>query len=167
VNIKEGVIMKISHIAKLIIAIVVPQFAGFIGSLATEPAIESWYASITKPSFTPPNGVFAPVWITLFFLMGLAAFIVWSRGWEKKAVRRALTLFMIQLVLNVLWSILFFGLHSPLAALLEILLLWVMIMLTMIAFFKISRAAGLLFLPYILWVSFAAVLNFAIFRVNP
>jgi len=159
--------MKISQIVKLIIAILVPQFAGFIGSLATEPAIESWYASINKPSFTPPNGVFGPVWIILFFLMGLAAFIVWSKGWKNKAVKGALTLFMIQLILNIVWSILFFGLHSPLAAFIEIIVLWVMILLTMIAFFKISWTAGVLLLPYILWVSFASVLNFAIYRLNP
>ena len=154
-------------IIKFIVAIVVCQLAGVVGSLFTTPSIPSWYAALQKPSFNPPNWIFAPVWTTLFVLMGIAAFIVWNKGLDKKGVKTALALFIIQLVLNMLWSYLFFTLHSPLYAFVEIIILWLAILLTMLKFFPISRAAGYLLLPYILWVSFAAVLNFTIFRLNP
>lgn len=143
------------------------QLAGFVGSLFTTPSIPTWYAAIQKPSFNPPNWIFGPVWTTLFVLMGVAAFIVWNKGLDKKGVKAALLLFIIQLVLNMLWSYLFFALHSPLYAFVEIIILWLAILLTMLKFFPISHAAGYLLLPYILWVSFAAVLNFTIFRLNP
>ena len=154
-------------IIKFIVAIVVCQLAGFVGSLLTTPSIPTWYAALRKPSFNPPNWIFGPVWTTLFVLMGISAFIVWNKGLDRKGVKAALVLFIIQLVLNMLWSYLFFTLHSPLYAFVEIIILWLAILLTMLKFFPISRAAGYLLLPYILWVSFAAVLNFTIFRLNP
>ena len=154
-------------IIKFIVAIGVCQLAGFVGSLFTTPSIPTWYAALRKPSFNPPNWIFGPVWTSLFVLMGIAAFIVWNKGLDKKGVKAALLLFIIQLVLNMLWSYLFFTLHSPLYAFVEIIILWLAILLTMVKFFPISRAAGYLLLPYILWVSFAAVLNFTIFRLNP
>ena len=152
---------------KLIVAIGICLLAGFFGSLFTTPSIPTWYAALQKPAFTPPNSYFAPVWTTLFVLMGISAFLVWNKGMESKGVKTALWLFDTQLVLNVLWSFLFFTLHSPFYALVEIIILWLAIALTMVKFFPISRIAGLLLFPYILWVSFAAVLNFYIVRLNP
>jgi tryptophan-rich sensory protein len=154
------------NILKLIVAIVVCQIAGIIGSLFTAPTIDGWYASITKPAFNPPAWVFAPVWTTLFVLMGIAAFLVWQKGLEHRQVRIALGIFLIQLVLNTLWSIIFFGFRSPGGAFIEILLLWLAILATIISFSRLSKLAAWLLAPYILWVSFAAYLNFAIWTLN-
>lgn len=155
-----------SKIVKLLIAILGCQIAGIVGSLFTSPSIPNWYATIEKPGFTPPNWVFAPVWTTLFVLMGISAYLIWIKGLENRNIRIALLIFGIQLVLNGLWSFLFFGLQSPLYAFFEIIVLWLAIVLTILNFFKISRAAGWLLIPYITWVSFAAILNFSIVRLN-
>lgn len=128
--------MKINNIFKLIIAIVVSECAGIIGSVFTAPSIPTWYVTLVKPEFSPPNWVFAPVWTTLFLLMGIAAFLVWQNGLERKDVRIALGIFILQLVLNTTWSIIFFGQHNPGLALLEIVLLWVAIVATIISFYK-------------------------------
>ena len=135
--------MKISNIPKLIIAIAVSELAGIIGSVFTTPSIAGWYAGIVKPAFNPPAWVFGPVWTTLFALMGVSAWLVWSSYAkatedEKKEIKVALTLFGIQLILNTLWSIIFFGLHSPGGAFVEIVFLWFAILATIIAFGKIS-----------------------------
>jgi tryptophan-rich sensory protein len=159
--------MGARDIAKLIVSIVACQCAGIIGSIFTTPAIPTWYATLEKPSFTPPNWLFAPAWITLFLLMGIAAFLIWRQGLEQKEVKTALIIFLVQLVLNALWSVIFFGLQSPLYGMVVILALWVAILLTILRFFKLSTAAGALLLPYILWVSFAAVLNISIWILNP
>lgn len=151
---------------KLITAIAVSEMAGIIGSLFTTPSIAGWYVSIAKPVFTPPNWIFGPVWTTLFILMGIAAFLVWRRGLDRRNVRIALTFFLLQLVLNTAWSVIFFGLHSPGGAFAEIILLWLMIFATIIFFAKISRTATVLLLPYILWVSFAGYLNYSIWVLN-
>ncbi len=153
-------------ISRLIASVVICQLAGVIGSLFTTPAIPTWYATLRKPSFTPPNWIFSPVWITLFVLMGIAAFLVWNKGLSDQKVKIALSIFAFQLILNVLWSVMFFGLRSPLAGLIEIAVLWMVILLTILYFFKVSHVAGILLIPYILWVSFAAVLNFSIWRLN-
>jgi tryptophan-rich sensory protein len=153
-------------VLKLVISLIVCQFAGFIGSLFTTPAIPTWYVTLNKPSFTPPNWLFSPVWIFLFVLMGLSAFLVWNKGFGDKRVRIALSIFAVQLILNILWSAVFFGFRCPLAGLIEIVILWIAILLTILNFFKVSKTAGLLQIPYILWVSFAAVLNFFIWRLN-
>ena len=149
---------------KLIISLIIPQLAGGIGSLFTSPSISTWYATIAKPSFNPPNWIFGPVWTTLFLLMGISLFIVWNE--KSKLKKKAITVFGIQLGLNTLWSILFFGLHSPLTAFIEIIFLWAAILLTIIYFYKISKPAAYLLIPYILWVSFAAVLNISIVFLN-
>ncbi len=154
------------NIIKLLSSIVICQAAGVIGSLFTTPSIPTWYASIEKPSFTPPNGVFGPVWITLFLLMGIALFLVWREGLGDRRVRSAFIIFMVQLILNVLWSVAFFGMRSPLAGLVVIIVLWAAILLTVINFFGISRVAGALLVPYIAWVSYAAVLNGALYILN-
>jgi len=150
----------------LILAVLICQGMGLIGSLFTTPAIPSWYAGLIKPSFNPPNWIFAPAWILLYTLMGIAAFLIWNRRNGKKKIKTALVLFSVQLVLNSLWSIIFFGLHLPQYAFLEILVLWVFILLTLLSFYKISKPAGLLLLPYILWVSFATILNLSIMILN-
>ncbi len=158
--------MTSKNFLKLIIAILVSEAAGIIGSIFTTPSISGWYANLVKPEFAPPNWIFAPVWTTLFALMGIAAFLVWKRGLDDKKVKIALGIFIGQLALNTLWSIIFFGLHSPAGAFLEIIFLWLAILATIIAFAKISRAAAWILAPYILWVSFAAYLNYAIWTLN-
>lgn len=157
---------KASRPLRWIIAIAVSQLAGIIGSIFTAPAISGWYASLAKPELAPPNWVFGPVWITLFVLMGIAAALVWEKGIARKDVRTALAFFGIQLALNAGWSAVFFGLRSPGAAFVEIILLWLAIMATMVSFAKVSRLATWLLLPYILWVSFAGYLTLAIWRLN-
>jgi len=158
--------MKLNNFFKLVIAIVISELAGIVGSVFTVSAIPTWYATLQKPSFSPPNWIFGPAWTTLYFLMGIAAFLVWKKGLERKDVKIALGVFGGQLVLNALWSIIFFGLHNPFWAFIEIIVLWLAILATMFAFYKISRPAAYLLLPYILWVSFAAVLNFSIMILN-
>ena len=141
--------------------------AGGIGSIFTSAAIPTWYASLTKPAFTPPNGVFGPVWSTLYLLMGISLFLVWRMGSSIPGVSIALAFFWSQLLLNTLWSISFFGLRSPLLGLLNIALLWGLILITLILFLRVNRPAGLLLLPYLLWVSYASALNLAIWKLNP
>jgi translocator protein len=166
--------MKINNIFKLIIAIAVSEGAGLIGAFFTAPAIESgWYATLVKPALNPPAWVFGPVWTTLFALMGVSLFLVWKQHPYKLENVRMLQIwkigiaaFFVQLVLNTLWSIIFFGLHSPGGALIEIVFLWLAILATIIAFAKISKPASWLLLPYILWVSFAMHLNYVIWALN-
>ncbi len=139
--------------------------AAAVGSLFTTPAIPGWYESLRKPAWTPPNWLFGPVWTLLYLAMGTAAWLVWrERGFA--GARLALIVFFAQLVLNALWSILFFGLRSPGAALAEIVFLWAAIFATMAAFWRVSRPAGWLFVPYLWWVTFAMFLNHAIWRLN-
>jgi len=157
---------RLREILKLLVSVAICQAAGALGSVATGPSIATWYATLEKPWFTPPNWVFAPVWLTLFVLMGIAVFLVWHRGLSNRRIKVALALFAVQLILNVLWSVAFFGLKSPLAGLVVIVILWVAILMTLLCFFKISRSAGFLLLPYIVWVSIAAVLNTSILILN-
>jgi benzodiazapine receptor len=158
--------INLNEILKLFINIIICQFAGVIGSVFTTPAIPTWYATLIKPSFTPPNWIFSPVWISLYLLMGISVFLVWRKGIENPQVNLALRFFIVQLILNSLWSVLFFGLRSPFLGLVEIIILWIFILLTILYFFRVSKTAGILLWPYILWVSFAAVLNFSLWRLN-
>jgi len=158
--------MKLSNPAKLIISIALPLAAGFVGSAFTSSAIPVWYATITKPALNPPSWVFAPVWTVLYVLMGVAAFLVWREGLRRKDVKIALGMFTIQLLLNTLWSIIFFGLQSPGGALIEIFFLWAAILATILTFAKVSKPAAWLLLPYILWTSFAMYLNYSIWMLN-
>lgn len=151
---------------RLIIAIVVTQFAGLIGSLFTLSKIPTWYATLIKPALNPPSWVFGPVWTTLYLLMGISAFLIWQQGWEKREVRLALGVYALQLVLNMSWSIVFFGMQNPGLALVNIILLFISIICTMIVFYRISRPAMYLLIPYILWVGFASYLNYAIYALN-
>lgn len=150
---------------RLLISILIAQGAGFLGSAFTVPNIPTWYAGLAKPALNPPNWIFAPVWTTLFVLMAIAAWIVWERRAQAGA-KLALMAYGAQLALNVLWSYLFFGQQNPGAAFAEIIVLWAMIVLTMVLFWRVNRWAGLLLLPYIAWVSFAAYLNFSIWQLN-
>ncbi|MFH1587715.1 MAG: TspO/MBR family protein [Candidatus Diapherotrites archaeon] len=150
----------------LVFFILISQMAGIIGSIFTFTSINSWYALLNKPFFSPPNWVFAPVWIILYLFMGIAAFLIWRKGFELKKVKTALSLFTIQLILNSLWSIIFFGLKNPFLAFLEIIVLWIAIALMIKSFYSIEKKASYLQAPYILWVSFAALLNFSIWFLN-
>jgi tryptophan-rich sensory protein len=155
------------NILKLVTSLVVCQCAGILGSVFTTPAIPTWYAALQKPAFTPPSWLFAPAWITLYLLMGIAAFFVWRAGLDNRWARVALLIFLIQLVLNALWSVVFFGLQSPLYGVIVIITLWIAILATIISFTRTSRLAAWLLVPYILWVSFASVLNISIWVLNP
>jgi tryptophan-rich sensory protein len=139
---------------------------GGLAGAATDSGVRDWYPTLTKPSFNPPSWVFGPVWTVLYILMGIAAFLVWNKGLDQEGVRLALALFAAQLFLNGLWSFLFFGMESPFVAFLEILVLWVLIVATVIAFWRMNPWAGLLLVPYLGWVSFAAVLNGSIWVLN-
>jgi len=158
--------MKLNNVLKLIIAISVCEIAGVIGSVFTVSAIPVWYAGLAKPAFNPPSWVFGPAWTTLYFLMGVAAFLVWKKGIGRKDAQMALGVFGVQLFLNAIWSIIFFGLKNPGWAFLDIVLLWFAIVGTIIVFHKISRKAALLLLPYLLWVSFAGYLNYSIWQLQ-
>ncbi|MDP2598324.1 MAG: TspO/MBR family protein [Candidatus Liptonbacteria bacterium] len=158
--------MKFNNTIKLIVSIAISEAAGVIGSLFTTSAIPIWYADLQKPALNPPGWIFGPVWTILYLLMGISLFLVWRRGTENKDARTAIVLFAAQLILNAFWTIIFFGLHNPALAFVEIVVLLAAIIWTTVLFYKISRVAGILLLPYILWVSFAAYLNFAIWQLN-
>lgn len=158
--------IKKKDVLMLVISILICQCAGFVGSFFTRPSISTWYATLDKPPFTPPNWLFSPVWITLFLLMGISLFLIWRRGLAEGMVRVAIVFFGSQLIFNILWSVLFFGLRSPLAGFMDIIVLWVAIALTIFYFLKVSKSAGVLLLPYFVWVSFAAVLNGYLWRLN-
>jgi len=136
---------------------------GGIGGFATQDAIDGWYNTIAKPWWTPPNAIFGPVWTLLYVMMAVAAWLVWK---TKDRLGPAMLLFAAQLGFNLLWSLLFFGARSPGMALIEVIFLWSSVLLTMLAFFGRQRTAGWLFVPYLAWVSFAAILNLAIWRMN-
>jgi tryptophan-rich sensory protein len=139
--------------------------AAFIGSLFTSTSVDGWYRTLPKPAWTPPGWTFGPVWTLLYLAMALAAWLVWRQR-ASSNVSVALSLFIAQLVLNAAWSAVFFGLQNPGLAFANIVLLWSAIAATMIAFWRITATAGWLFVPYILWVTFATALNFAIWRLN-
>ncbi len=157
--------MKFVDILKLITCVIVCQIAGFFGSFFTIPAIPTWYNQLEKPFFTPPNWIFSPVWIILFIMMGIALFFVWREP-GRPGLKPALILFLVQLILNVFWSIAFFGLRSPWLGLIDIVALSIAILLTIRYFLRISKLAGILLMPYFLWVSFATLLNFSIWILN-
>ena len=150
----------------LLISILLCQVIGSLGSIFTTPAIPTWYATLEKPTIGPPNWAFPVVWALLYLLMGIALYLVWEKGWEQADVRKAMGVFGIQLFLNFMWSVLFFGLRSPLFGLVEIVVLWIVILVNIWMFYRVSKTAGLLLVPYILWVSFAAVLNYSIWALN-
>lgn len=152
---------------KILIMIVTCVGVGYLSSVVSRDETDPWFDNLIKPSFNPPDWVFSPVWTTLYILMGLAAGLVWDKiETQRETVRKALTFFWIQLGLNALWSYLFFGLHNPLLALIEIVILWLMIYETFVQFNKVNRVASYLLLPYLAWVTFATVLNASIWWLN-
>lgn len=174
-----------SKTIKFIFSILICHLAGIIGSFFTVSSTNSWYLTLLKPTFNPPSWIFAPVWLTLYTLMGIALYLVWKNGLSDKKftplnnlsktnsseagfnrVKFASVLFLIHLVFNALWSIVFFGLHSPFWAFVIILVLLIMIAILMFKFYEIQKWAGYLLIPYFLWVSFATVLNYYIWYLN-
>jgi tryptophan-rich sensory protein len=170
-------------------AIVICELVGMVGAFFTMPAIDGWYAGLNRPSFSPPDWIFAPVWTLLFFLMGISLYLVWKKGWKVKVSQKekkekvwnsytkklwtgawreenVIVIFILQLVLNIWWSVIFFGLEYPGLAFFEILMLWFAILYTILNFYRISKPAAYLLLPYILWVSFAIVLNYSFWMLN-
>ncbi len=158
--------IKASELPRLVLSIMICQAAGIIGSIFTSSSVSTWYTTLTKPEFTPPGSVISAVWLVLFTLMGISLFLVWREGLSRQEVKSALVIFAAQLIVNVLWSGAFFGLRSPLAGMIVIAVLWALILLTIAKFWSISKTAALLLVPYILWVSFAAFLNYSIWRLN-
>jgi len=165
------------------------EFAGVIGSVVTIPGVKEWFVNLQKPVFSPPNWLFAPVWSLLFLLMGISFYLVWDKNWQAKNKinwlknikcsekfenlfsnfsdkTKTIAIFFIQLILNIFWSFLFFGFHNPAFAFFDLLLLWIAIFLTIIYFYRVSKWAGYLLVPYILWVSFAGVLNLFLWILN-
>lgn len=151
---------------KLFISILIPVLVGAISGFFTSSGVNGWYALANKPWFNPPNWIFAPVWTTLYILMGIALFSVWRSDADKTIKLTAIILFTVQLTLNFFWSIIFFKLQQPGWAFAEIIVMWLMIVLTIFWFGKISATAAWLLVPYICWVSFASVLNYSIWRLN-
>jgi tryptophan-rich sensory protein len=152
---------------KIAIALIVCLMVGYSASVVTRPSVETWYPTLVKPIFNPPNWIFMPMWTLLYILMAVAAGLVWDKIKEQNAeVKKALGFFLIQLTLNAIWSYLFFGLKNPMLALIEIALLWLMIYETYLKFIKINKIAAYLLIPYMAWVAFAAVLNASIWWLN-
>ena len=157
--------MKRSNGIKLIISIVLCVSLGSVGGLVTVNEIPPWYATLNKPSFNPPNWLFGPVWTTLYVLMGISVYLIWKQPVSTER-NKALQLFILQFILNFCWSFIFFGLHATGWALMEMIALWILILLSILHFAKHSKTAAWLLVPYIAWVSFALLLNAAIWRLN-
>jgi translocator protein len=157
---------KLNEIPRLIVSILIPLVIGSVGSIVTISQIPTWYSTLSKPSWAPPNWLFGPVWTTLYILMGIALFLVWREGLNRSDVRFAILIFAVQLVLNLLWSIVFFTYHSLFGSFILIMILWIAILANIIAFSIISRTAGLLLVPYIVWVSIASYLNYSVYLLN-
>jgi len=151
---------------KIALSIGICLLVGFLSGFATQSAVGDWYGTLTKPFLNPPNWIFGPVWTVLYLLMGLSAGLVWSKGFHHKWVKTALYHFGFQLILNGLWSIVFFGFKNPLFGLLVVLALWILILLTIKWFRVVSKQAAYLLYPYLAWVSFATYLNFSIWLLN-
>ena len=154
-----------NKIIKLLAAIIICEGVGFLGTIFTIPAIQGWYMTLQKAPFNPPPWVFGPVWTTLYFLMGVSVFLLLQKKLKKQRTF-LLGLFAFQLFLNFSWSVIFFGWHLPLPAMLELILLWITIALLIIDFWKFSKPAAILLIPYICWVSVASILNFYIVLLN-
>jgi benzodiazapine receptor len=158
--------VDLSDIIKLIASILASFAAGGIGILFTFKAIPTWYAGLKKPPYTPPNWVFGPVWTTLYILMAISVYLIWQKGLAVNGALLAFTLFWVQLALNALWSIVFFGMKSKVGGVITIIVLWLLIMATVITSFRVSGWAGALLIPYIVWVSVASYLNIGVWLLN-
>lgn len=154
------------EVIKATFSIIICELIGLLATPFTISAIPTWYATLIKPPFSPPNWIFGPVWTLLYACMGVSAYLIYRQGAQKEKIKKALLFFLVQLVLNFFWSVIFFGMRQPLLALVDILAMLAMIIFTMTAFNKISKTAFYLFIPYLLWVSFAAILNASIVFLN-
>lgn len=152
--------------SKLIVSVIVCEVVGLLGTPFTVNAIPTWYATLNKPFFSPPNWLFGPVWTLLYFLMGVSFYLIWKKGIKRKPVKTALQFFLIQLALNGIWTPVFFGLQAPLLGLMVIMTMWFFILMTMKKFYPLSKLSAYLLIPYLLWVSFATLLNAAIVWLN-
>lgn len=157
--------MKFNPVA-FIINIAIPLAVGAIGAFFTASSVKTWYVTLAKPTFNPPNEIFAPVWTSLYVLMGISAYLVWQKRHVITQLSRTIAIYLIQLVLNLMWSFIFFYARQIGVALFEILALLLVVVINAWVFYKIDKVAGLLFIPYILWVSFATVLTYNIFILN-
>lgn len=155
-----------SNIVKAIIAIAIPLMVGATSGFFTVTGVESWYQTIQKPSWNPPNWIFGPVWTTLYVMMGIALFLVWKEDTSEELKKIAIALFAVQLTLNFFWSFIFFNQQQPGWALVEIIAMWFFILLTIFAFAQVNKTAAWLLVPYISWVSFASILNYTIWQLN-
>jgi len=151
---------------RLLISLALPQLAGLIGSIFTVSAIPVWYVSLQRPSFSPPNWIFGPVWILLYLLMGISSYLIWQKIEQNKKAKESLWLFWIHLFFNAAWSIIFFGLQNPELAFTNIIIIWIFIVILILKFWKINKWSTYLLIPYLLWVSFASILNYSIWYLN-
>jgi translocator protein len=158
---------NVREIPKLIVSILIVFLAGAVGTVFTLKEITGWYAYLPKPSWTPPNYAFGPIWSTLYVLMGISLFLIWREGLNRKDVQIAVIVFAVQLAINVVWSLVFFGTHNIFGGLLLVLILWVAILVNIIVFYRISKPAGLILIPYIVWVSIASYLNYSVLMLTP
>lgn len=153
-------------IFRFLVSILICQLAGVTGSFFTFQSLKEWYPFIKKPPFNPPDSVFGPVWITLFVMMGISLFLVWKKGIKNGKTKGAILIFFLQLALNILWSVVFFGCRSIAGGFIVIIILWLAIFLSIKRFLVISKPAAILLFPYILWVSFAVILNASLVILN-
>jgi benzodiazapine receptor len=158
--------VDLNSVIKLVISILASLTAGGIGSIFTFKAIPTWYASLKKPRYTPPNRAFGPIWTTLYILMGISVFLIWQMGLATNGAFLAFVLFWVQLAINAIWSIIFFGMKSKGGGVITIIVLWLLIVATMVASFRVSGWAGALLAPYIVWVSIASYLNIGVWQLN-
>jgi tryptophan-rich sensory protein len=157
---------RLKEFPMLIGSILIPLVVGYIGAIVTLPQITTWYATLSKPWWSPPNWLFGPIWTTLYVLMGIALFLVWREGIHRRDVRFAILIFGVQLILSLVWSVVFFSFHALFGAFAIVMLLWLAILANIIAFVIISKWAGLLLVPYIIWVSIASYLNYSVYLLN-
>jgi translocator protein len=157
---------RVKEVPMLIGSILIPFVVGYIGAVVTLAQITTWYSTLSKPWWSPPNWLFGPVWTTLYLLMGIALFLVWREGLHRRDVRFAILIFGVQLTLNLLWSVVFFSFHALFGSFIIVMFLWLAILANIIAFLIISKWAGLLLVPYIIWVSIASYLNYSVYLLN-
>ncbi|MFH1631334.1 MAG: TspO/MBR family protein [Candidatus Aenigmatarchaeota archaeon] len=152
--------------SKLLLSILLCIIIGSSAAVFMSSSIDNWYTTLAKPTWTPPNWVFAPVWLTLFALMGVSIYLIWQHGRRNENITTAFILFCVQFAANIMWSFFFFGMESPIIAFADIILLWLLIATTIIAFYRISKPASYIMIPYIVWVTIAAALNYSVILLN-
>ena len=157
--------MANSNLFKMLGSVTFTMGFGALGGIVTAPEIKTWYLFLNKPSFNPPNYLFGPVWTLLYLLMGISLFLILKKD-DSAAKKKSLILFFVQFALNFCWSFIFFKYHLIGWAFAEIVVMWIFILLTILSFNRINKTAAWLLVPYIAWVSFASVLNFAIWKLN-